>query len=543
MRAGFAGLAPVALLIGAVTIGGSAGAQPQQAATPTPAADCGPGSDPETAEQGRVPQADYDSGRVEQPYTCNTEVVAHVDGTGGFKVHRYTDPSGTDCAYYDTNLVLGNDLFTQAQTQGAGVAVLDMTDATSPVQTDSLVTPAMLSPHESLALNAERGLLVAVMGTAVTLPGIVDVYDVATDCTQPQLLASTPIGVLGHESGFSPDGLTYYASSTALSTIAAIDLTDPTMPTLLTLANLNSHGMNVSDDGNRLYLTPIDVGSQVLPADGDLGAGLVIADVSSIQAREPGASIEVITEFVWPDSTIAQTAIPVTIGGSPYLLTIDEFVDFDDFGAPLSAPPGIARILDISDETDPSVVSTIDLEVHRQPLRESLGGDPGASSASQGYAGHYCAVPQREEPGIMACSFILSGLRVFDITDPTAPREIAYFNAGLGNPSPANTAGAPYAMSAPAFVPERNEIWYSDVASGFWNIRVTNGAWNPAQTAPGPDPIGSPSATSPAPAVTDAGSESALPATGASDASRIAAAGAMMAMGLVLFSRRRRRKS
>ena len=72
---------------------------------------------------------------------------------------------------------------------------------------------------------------------------------------------------------------------------------------------------------------------------------------------------------------------------------------------------------------------------------------------------------------IIACSFILSGLRVFDIRDPLHPREIAYFN-------PPTTSGIAYAaMSAPAFMPERNEIWYTDVNYGFYALRVTNGIW------------------------------------------------------------------
>ncbi|HZI36737.1 MAG TPA: hypothetical protein VFF24_00420 [Acidimicrobiia bacterium] len=51
------------------------------------------------------------------------------------------------------------------------------------------------------------------------------------------------------------------------------------------------------------------------------------------------------------------------------------------------------------------------------------------------------------DPGIVACSFIASGLRVFDIRDPQHPREIAYFNPP-GNPS------TPYrALSAPTFAP------------------------------------------------------------------------------------------
>ena len=31
-------------------------------------------------------------------------------------------------------------------------------------------------------------------------------------------------------------------------------------------------------------------------------------------------------------------------------------------------------------------------------------------------------------------------------------------------------------MSSPSFVPERNEIWYSDGLSGFYAVRLTNGA-------------------------------------------------------------------
>ena len=77
---------------------------------------------------------------------------------------------------------------------------------------------------------------------------------------------------------------------------------------------------------------------------------------------------------------------------------------------------------------------------------------------------------------MLACSSIVSGLRVFDIRDPRAPREVAYANhPHVGGPDE-DPKGA-YAMSAPAFVPERKEIWYSDVHTGFWSVRLTNGAW------------------------------------------------------------------
>jgi hypothetical protein len=36
---------------------------------------------------------------------------------------------------------------------------------------------------------------------------------------------------------------------------------------------------------------------------------------------------------------------------------------------------------------------------------------------------------------------------------------------------------ANWAMSQPAFAPERGEIWYSDGTSGFWALKVDEGVW------------------------------------------------------------------
>ncbi|MCA1839371.1 MAG: hypothetical protein LC723_03430, partial [Actinobacteria bacterium] len=97
-----------------------------------------------------------------------------------------------------------------------------------------------------------------------------------------------------------------------------------------------------------------------------------------------------------------------------------------------------------------------------------------------GYTGHYCAVPQKLEPKIVACSFILSGLRVFDISDLTHPKEIAYFNmpATVDKPAannpPYGKQGS-YAMSQPAFDVAARQIWYSDGNSGFYAVHIKDG--------------------------------------------------------------------
>ena len=106
-------------------------------AAATPRAKCGPGSLPETGRQGRVPAADYESGRAAQGYTCNAVQVATSGSTGGYKVFRYTDRTGRTCAYYDSTLLFPKDV-AKAGTATTGVYVLDMTDPAKPVHVNTL---------------------------------------------------------------------------------------------------------------------------------------------------------------------------------------------------------------------------------------------------------------------------------------------------------------------------------------------------------------------------------------------------------------------
>lgn len=443
---------------------------------PVPQARCGKGSNPETDIQGRVPRADYRSGRAAEGYTCNTKELAHEGGSGGFKVLRYTDEQGNTCAFYDNTLIFPRDVVNNLST-GQGTVVLDMSRPRRPVRTTTLDSPAMVSPHETLLVNRKRGLLAAVLGTAATYPGVLDVYDVSQDCRDPQLLSSTLSGVLGHESGWSNDGLTFYSSSTVAS-LAAIDLADPTDPQVLTTQwGVNYHGMRLSDDGRILYAANIgDVGPT-----GVTDGGIAILDVSQVQDRVEDPEITILSKLTWPEHSIPQVAEPFTRKGRHYVLEIDEFVDFFEATNALAypgSPVGVARIIDVEDPTDPEVVSNIRLEVH-QP--ENRGGDqlrdPGAWFPAQGYAGHYCSLPKRRNPKLAGCSMIASGLRLFDIRDVEHPREVGYFNKPLipGGALKPPTLGGAYAMSAPAYDRRRGQVWYTDTNTGFYNVKLTNG--------------------------------------------------------------------
>jgi hypothetical protein len=418
-----------------------------------PRATCGPGSLPETGLQGRVPPADRASGRAAKGYRCNTTLVGHYGSGGGFKTLRYVDAAGRECAYFDAS----------------GVQVVDMTRPTKPTLVAPLTSPAMKSPHESLVLNERRGLLVAVMGNAMTAPGVVDVYSVAKDCRHPELLSSTPVGIAGHESGFTPDGLTFFATAAITKTIVAIGMEDPRNPSLLWAGSEFTHGVSISDDGTRAYLSQFPP-SVLMPretkgAPGFGPPGIRILDISQIKARAVAPQVPQVADLTWSTVSFPQNSVPVQIKGKKYLVEFDEFSDFVDGGT------GAARIIDLSNERQPRVVSDLRLEVNQSKHDAELANDPGADAVLGGYSAHYCAVPSRKDPGIVACSFILSGLRVFDIRDPLHPREVAYDNPPQAGDATSNT------VSAPAFVPERREIWYTDGAAGFRVIRLSASAW------------------------------------------------------------------
>ena len=459
---------------------------PEPDLLPVPRAECGPGAREETGIQGRVSRADHDSGLAAQGLQCNTELVgqhtqekAGVDGTivgsvGGYKVHRYVDDLGNECAYYDTSLLPP----TNAGDGNLGVRVLDMNDPENPKLSMVLDTGAMVSPHESLIVSQSRGLLIAVAGNLAqaVLPGIVDIYDLngPLGCSVPILLSSTPLGILGHESGLSPDGNTFYATSFSTGTVTALDISDPMLPDVLGIIDAEAHGMSVSEDGTRGYLAidPAYIPTRATRSD----FGMLTVDLTQFQNREPNPVATEVSYLQWTGGSIPQSTVPLTIDGHPYVLESDEF------------GPGASRLIDMSDELNPFVASNIRLEVHQDDIRAanpSMEDDPGVDTPfafAQDYTGHFCNVPTRTDPKIVACGMSISGLRIFNIEDPCEPYEVAYFTAPVQ--TRAFPEGSNWAYSMPTFAPERHEVWYSEAYTGFYNVKLTNGVW--------PDDIGEP---------------------------------------------------
>lgn len=428
----------------------------------TPRAHCDADARPEPGTDGRVP-----AGSASNGLWCNAKLISHQGSSGGFKVFRYIDAKGHRCAFYDTALLFPTNAL-NLNTSSLGVAVLDMSRPSHPVQTDTLTQPPMLSPHESLSLNRRRGLLAAVLGNPTTYPGLVSIYDVRDDCRHPVLDSTSPIARFGHESGFAPDGKTFYATGTATKSITAIDVTDPTAPQPIWQGNVVSHGMSLSGNGKRAYIA-------------DPNGNMLILDTSQIQARRPDPKAREVSRLTWKAASIPQNAIPFRSHGRRYVLEFDEYTA----GTTRNGDPdavGAARIINISHEKRPRVVSNLRLQVNQPAAHRAASGDPGANSPVQGYAAHYCNIPTRINPKVVACSFIVSGLRVFDISDLKKPKEIAYFVAPTKRRFENGYQASDFVMSQPAFALKRRQVWFTDGATGFYDVRVDKRVWPYAQS-------------------------------------------------------------
>jgi len=295
-----------------------------------------------------------------------------------------------------------------------GTQVVDVSQPDAPRLSTNLTSPAMLTDTwETLKVNERRGLLAGVSVGPVVSGLFFDVYDVAQDCSAPRLLnglgrtrLTLPANVLGHEGSWAPDGRTYYASGLLAGTLTAIDTSDPRRPRIIYVGVAGlpaNHGFSLSDDGNRMYIT------RLAPA------GVEIIDTSSIQRRDPTPVIRHVGSVSWPDGLATQHTIPMTKDGEPYLVAVDEWGS------------GGIHFIDISDERNPVVTDRLRLEINTPEHVHTRRADT-TGNGLFGYDAHYCTLNRQQEPSRLACGFFNSGIRVFDISDLSAIKEIAYFN-------------------------------------------------------------------------------------------------------------------
>jgi hypothetical protein len=458
-----------------------------------PRARCGPGSLRETGLQGQVPIADQTSGRSALGYRCNLGLVGQYAGEGAGIMMAW---SGR-CAYMTT----GYPSYDPQWDQKKGTVVVDATDTARPKPTDRLATPAMVNPWEALKANERRGLLATGEGGSFPLtgPGAAgphfDIYDVGGHCRHPKLLASTTLpDTKGHEGEFTADGRTYYQSTLTAApepSVVAIDVSNPRKPRQLGAypnpVGPGIHAVQLSKNGNRGYFM-----SQAGPSDPTAFNGLEIFDTSQIQSRKRKPRIRLLGKVGWHENILSQIGRLVHIDGHPYVIATDEFgaaanpADACDAGKP---PYGFLHVVDVANERRPRVVKALRLEVNDPANCDQTMPDQNAALSLM-YSSHYCDADDPRNTTAIACSWLSSGTRVFDVRDPLRPREIAYFNAG----GRADTARA----NSPVFEalvgtrtkdatasqirwrrrPDgRHELWTMSALNGVQILRFANGVY------------------------------------------------------------------
>ena len=419
------------------------------AATAIPSAVCRPSGDrPETGSiSGATTAAEIAADAPAAGFKCNADLVGQYQGEGA----SWQLTAWEKCAYFDQRHPGSAG---SADEANPGVVVVDVTDPTAPKPTTWLNSPAMIDPWESVKVNPARKLLGGGQRPLnTTSPGDgFSVYDISADCTQPVLKAAVVLpGSFGHTGQWAPDGMTYYITPLRSSpSIVAIDVTDPTNPMEIAgglytflpteLANPTLHDLEFSKDGNTAYITMFGI-----PAFGSKN-GFAVLDVSDFQQRKPNPKYRVISQITWDDGSFgAQNALPITIAGKPYVLVTDEagagFLNTNpDLPVCLEgvSANGFARLIDISDPTNPFVASKIQLGVadpanctamSTAPVVATQLADGGVSTGPSffGHSCHYCNVDDVDDAKIAACNCFAAGLRFFDIHDVTSPKEIAYY--------------------------------------------------------------------------------------------------------------------
>ena len=439
-----------------------------------PKAKCGAKDRVETALQGQTSIADRQSGASEQAYNCNLELVGQYQGEGANWQLAWQD----DCAYFGTA--------NRTEQQHRGTVVVDASNPKNPQAIAFLDSLAMLNPWESLKANEARKLLAGAQqdGRANAFA----TYDL-TDCKHPVLKGDVVLpDATGHAGNIAPDGRTYYGGTSVNGTTLpfyAVDLIDPSKPTQILGwtppdAVGRPHDLSISDDGTRAYLAKRGFGPNSTPN------GLVILNVADIHNRRANPQITVVSSLFWNTGANAQQTLPVTFRGKPHLIFTDENGSGGSQGkvvaCNLGLPPfGYARILDISDEANPKIVSELQLEVDDPANCPAVVNDP---NVGLGYSSHYCGVDSTRNPTILACAYYEAGLRVFDIRDPTQPKEIAYYKppaqrkkllpgSNLWSATADRTTDG--TATQVRVRSDRNEIWFVSQDNGFQIVRFTNG--------------------------------------------------------------------
>jgi len=220
------------------------------------------------------------------------------------------------------------------------------------------------------------------------------------------------------------------------------------------MAATNVHDVSSNPDGTRIYLSVYGGGGQVagnIPNanttfwnDQTCSNGLLILDSSDIVNRVVNPKLKYVSYLSWcdqqPDPEFEQggyarmTSTAAThatewvrhVNGKEYIVSTDESYALSTSNT--NGLPGqcrqqsFGRMIDISDEKNPTIVGTYKQDANKKTVCPTLVAQGGNVPMV-----HYINFDDRNNMRVAVYAAASGGIRFTDWTDPTSPKEIAYY--------------------------------------------------------------------------------------------------------------------
>lgn len=332
----------------------------------------------------------------------NTRLLAHIDCPGGGQVW-----------------VDGTTLFVAHMRPPAGTSIYDIADPSRPLHLASIDMPPGWHSHK---VRARDGIMVVnherLGQENPEFGGGLGIYDVSDPARPRQVTKWRTAGSGVHRFDF--DGRYAYISPTAEgfagNIVKILDLVDPARP--LEVGQWWIPGQNVGAgetypwDG---YAKPRC--HHPLRMDDRLYVsywhhGLFILDISDMARPRLVSSMN--TSPAHPHPTHTCLPIPQSLRGRRIMVVADE-----DVAKLRPSPPAFGWVYDITDETQPLPISTIQVP----------GLDPDGAPQPPMTGCHQPA--ERFHGTIIPFAWFAQGMRLMDIADPFRPREVGFYEPDL----------------------------------------------------------------------------------------------------------------
>jgi uncharacterized repeat protein (TIGR01451 family) len=330
-----------------------------------------------------------------------------------------------------------------------GILVVDISDPAAPVVTGEIGPPNAGNAGESsreLRMWPDEELLI-VMNLRCDMPThdcpsssitpTIKFFDVSgSNAAAPQLVSTYTPSLTPHEMylWFAPDGRVLLYLSTWKAGIGAPDLivTDITNARAGTFTEISTflanqlfsvddrnnhvirlHSMGVNEDGTRTYVAY-------------QGGGVLVLDTSDVAANVPNPQILLLTPIgtqpVWGDPG-AHSAVKVP--GRDLVLTTDEAYGNRPGGGfqSVGCPWGWMRLLDISDETSPTILSEHKIAQNDPAYCSTPEGMDPLNTWFTSYSSHNPTVLSN----LAFMTWHSGGLLAVDLTDPADPNQVGLY--------------------------------------------------------------------------------------------------------------------